>query len=143
MVNPSKAYFLVNNSVAIEDGTMQQQSGGSFTNANMTNQAALVMDGFDGSAVAIKDRAGAFLPDGGGNLKWNEQANTFNGTIGVGAALSTSGTYQVGTNGRVGANVTNVSPNLVFYLISNGNGYVVQEDSGTDIGGQFSAQSGH
>jgi hypothetical protein len=141
MVSPSKAYFLVNNSVAVEDGTMQQQSGGSFTNANMTNQAAFVMDGFDTSG--FKDRVGPFLPDGGGNLKWNQQANAFDGANGIPSTLATSGTYQVGTNGRVNSSVSNVSGNLVFYLISNGNGYIVQEDSGNDIGGQFSAQSGH
>jgi hypothetical protein len=145
MVSPSKAYFLVNNSVAVEDGTIQQQSGGSFTNANMTNQAAFVMDGFD---TGFKDRVGPFLPDGGGNLKWNQQANLFTldntGTgVGVGSTLATSGTYQVGTNGRVTSSVSNVSGNLVFYLISNGNGYMVQEDPTFDIGGQFSAQSGH
>jgi len=137
MVNGSRAYFLVNSTAAIEDGTFSQQQGAPF--AALSSQAAFVMDGFD---VAFKDRVGLFKPTSSG-FNWNQAANSFDTSIFPPVAtltsLPTNGTYQVSANGRVTVTVNNVTPSLVFYLSSANTGFMVEEDA--DIGGAFSQQA--
>lgn len=135
MVNGTRAYFLANETAAVEDGTFSQQQGAPFT--ALSSQAAFVMDGFD---VAFKDRVGLFKPTSGG-FNWNQAANSFDATTGIGSpsTLPTSGTYQVSSNGRVTVTVNNVTPSLVFYLSSANTGFMVQEDA--DIGGSFTQQA--
>src|SRR6202140_1575678 len=132
MVNSSRAYFLVNSATAVEDGTFSLQSGAPFT--ALTAQAAFNMDGFD---TTDKDRVGVFDPTGTG-FKWNQEANAFSGVSTV-STLGTTGTYQVGSNGRVAVVVNGVTSNLVFYLSSPNTGFMVQEDA--NIGGAFSQQA--
>jgi len=55
-------------------------------------------------------------------------------------AVSLNGTYTVNSSGRATASVDTLSPNLVFYLISGTDGYIVQADSATQIAGSFSMQ---
>jgi hypothetical protein len=132
MVNNTRAYFLVNSAAAVEDGTFSLQTGGPFT--ALTAQAAFNMDGFD---TTDKDRIGVFEPTGTG-FKWNQEANAFSGVSAV-STLGTTGTYQVGSNGRVAVVVNGVTNSLVFYLSSPNTGFMVQEDA--NIGGVFSQQA--
>jgi len=135
MVNGTRAYFLADSTLAVEDGTFSLQQGGPFT--ALSSQAAFVMDGFD---VAFKDRVGAFKPTAT-SFKWNQAANSFDATTGIGSpsTLPTSGTYQVSSNGRVTVTVNNVDNSIVFYLSSDSTGFMVQEDA--DIGGAFAKQA--
>ncbi|HEX9111278.1 MAG TPA: hypothetical protein VF845_07350 [Terriglobales bacterium] len=137
MVNGTRAYFLADSTAAVEDGTFSLQQGAPFS--ALGSQAAFFMDGFD---VTFKDRVGAFQPTSSG-FKWNQAANAFNDTIGVGTLTNTAtnGTAQVGSNGRVTVTVNGVTNtnSLVFYLSSPGTGFMVQEDA--DIGGAFSQQA--
>jgi len=133
-LNGTRAYFLVNSTLAVEDGTFSQQQGAPFT--ALSSQAAFVMDGFD---VAYKDRVGAFKPTSSG-FNWNQAANSFDVNLGGNpSALGTTGTYQVSSNGRVTVSVNKVTPSLVFYLSSANTGFMVEEDA--DIGGFFSQQA--
>jgi hypothetical protein len=134
-LNGTRAYFLADSTLAVEDGTFSRQQGAPFT--ALTSQAAFVMDGFD---VAFKDRVGLFKPTNGG-FNWNQSANSFDATTGIGnpSTLPTSGTYQVSSNGRVTVTVNGVTSSLVFYLSSANTGFMVQEDA--DIGGAFTQQA--
>jgi len=136
MLNGSYAYFLADNTAAVEDGTFSLQQGAPFT--ALSSQAAFVMDGFD---VSFKDRVGVFQPTSGG-FNWNQAANAFSPTLGAftPSATGTNGTYTVSANGRVAVVVNNVTPTLVFYLSSASTGFMVQED-GADIGGVFAQQA--
>lgn len=134
MVSGSRAYFLANEAAAVEDGTFSVQTGAPFT--TLSNQAAFVMDGFD---TAFKDRVGLFKPTASG-FSWNQAANSFDVNLGGNpSATSTTGTYQIDSNGRATVTVNNVSSSLVFYLSSANSGYMVQEDA--DIGGSFTQQA--
>jgi hypothetical protein len=136
MVNPTNAYFLVNSTAAVEDGRFTVQVPPPLNVA--APQAAFVMDGFD---VAYKDRVGAFGPLNGSNFRWNQAANSFDPTTGLGTltTLGTNGIYQTSSNGRATVTVNGVTSSLVFYFSSNGSGFMVQEDA--DIGGEFTAQA--
>jgi hypothetical protein len=141
MVNGTYAYFLANNTAAVEDGTFSLQQGGPFT--TLSNQAAFVMDGVD---TSFKDRVGGFQPTSGG-FNWNQAANAFDPTLGVftPTITGTNGTYTVSANGRVaavvnGVTLNGVTPGVVFYLSSPSTGFMVQEDS-ADIGGAFAQQA--
>ncbi len=134
MVDGTRAYFLANNTAAVEDGTFSQQTGGPFT--ALSSQAAFVMDGFD---IAYKDRVGVFKPTTSG-FNWNQAANSFSASPGgLLTATATNGTYQVSSNGRVTVTVNNVDNSIVFYLSSANSGFMVQEDA--DIGGAFTVQA--
>jgi len=135
MVNGTRAYSLVDSTLAVEDGTFSLQQGAPFT--ALSSQAAFVMDGFD---TAFKDRVGAFKPTAT-SFNWNQAANSFDATTGTGnpSTLPTSGTYQVSSNGRVTVTVNNVDNSIVFYLSSDSTGFMVQEDA--DIGGAFAKQA--
>jgi hypothetical protein len=134
MLNGTSAYFLADNTAAVEDGTFSQQTGGPFT--ALTSQTAFVMDGID---VAYKDRVGLFKPTAT-SFNWNQATNSFDpNLLGNPSALGTNGTYTVSSNGRVAVNVNGVTPSLVFYLSSANSGFMVQEDA--DIGGSFTVQA--
>jgi hypothetical protein len=51
-----------------------------------------------------------------------------------------TGTYTVGSNGRVTSTVNGLSNNLVFYLVSGSKAYVLQNDTGVSIGGTMTKQ---
>ncbi len=137
LVNGTRAYFLVNSSAAVEDGTFTVQQGAPFSTIGA--QAAFVMDGFD---TAYKDRTGAFQPTTGNNFNWDQSSNSFDTTLGgTPSSLGTNGSFQVSSNGRVVVTVNNVtnSQALILYLSSPSSGVMVQEDA--DIGGSFSTQA--
>jgi hypothetical protein len=135
LVSPSRAFFLINSSSRVEDGTLDQRQGTSFSNTSLKGQYAIVMDGFDSQSLV--DRVGTLKADGGGNLTLNEVVNR-QGTISVPGFLP--GTYSADANGRVAATVNNLSSGLVFYLISPSKAYVLQGDANTEISGQLAIQ---
>jgi hypothetical protein len=124
------AYFLANDTLAVEDGTFSLQSSPS-----LSGQAAFVMDGFD---TTLKDRVGDFETTSSSAFNWNETANAFSGA-GVVTSTGTTGTYTSSTNGRVAVVVNGVTTTAVFYLSSANTGFMVQEDA--NIGGAFTLQA--
>lgn len=138
MVSPTRAYFLANETAAVEDGTFSLQTGAPFT--ALSNQSAFFMDGFD---TAYKDRVGLFKATTAGAFNWNQAANSFDTSVFPPVATlsssGTNGTYQIASNGRVTVSVNGVTSSLVFYLSSANTGFMVQEDA--DIGGSFSQQA--
>lgn len=143
LVSPSRAYFLINDPVNIEDGTLDQQTG-AFSNGTMSGQYGLLMDGIDTTAqFPYRDRVGTWTPSGSGAVSTNYVASGFATSPPGGSAnpVSSSGTYSVAGNGRATASINNLSNNLIFYLSSNNSGYMLQADAGVDIGGTFSQQT--
>jgi hypothetical protein len=146
MVSPARGFFLVttttNGTLVIEDGTLDLQSG-SFSSATMNGQFAFMMDGFDATPQLL-DRLGTLQWDGNGKLILNEVANSSAVALntGVGAASPgvLSGSYSVTSNGRAVGNIKALSSNLVFYLISGSDAYVLQNDTGVEINGMISLQ---
>jgi hypothetical protein len=139
MVSGARGFFLVSNDTSrVEDGTLEQQSASTFAGSDFNGQSAFIMGGYLSGSSPL-DRTGTLTSDGNGNLGWAEVVNT-GGTINVPGCLS--GTYTVGTNGRVAASVSNLSGNLVFYMVSPSKAYLLQGDPSTQIGGGSSIQTG-
>ena len=134
MVSPSRGFFLVDDPATVQDGTLDLQTASSFSNSTMSGQYALVMDGFD---QAPKDRVGTLQWNGSGKL-------TLNAFVNAGGLISfpvlISGNYAVSGNGRAGGSLSGLSSNLVFYLISGTDAYVIQNDPAVQISGSMSKQ---
>jgi hypothetical protein len=144
MVSPSRAFFLVAATNKVEDGTldMQQQNTFSTTDLNSQFAYAIVMDGFNTSNLLT--RVGTLLADGKGNLNLVEEANSFvpgnlPGLINDPGTLP--GTYQVRNDGRVTAAVSTLSSNLILYMVSPGQAYILQNDPNVEISGQIALQT--
>jgi hypothetical protein len=143
LVSPSRAFLLVSDSTKVEDGTVDLQSSSSFTNSNLSGQYGLVMDGITTNNYLT--RVGTFVPDGKGNLTLNELVNAF--TTSAGASFnnpSLTGTCSVGSNGRVAATIpVSGSPNidLVLYMVSPNQAYILQGDTGFEVSGSVALQS--
>jgi hypothetical protein len=142
MVSPSRAFFLINDANKVEDGTIDLQQQNSFAASDVKGQYALVMDGYNSSNFLT--RAGTLISDGNGNLQLNEEANSFvpgslPGLINDPPTLP--GNYTVGSNGRVAATISSVSSNLVFYLVSPSQAYILQNDPATEISGTIQLQT--
>jgi hypothetical protein len=138
LVSASRGFFLDSTAAntSVEDGTLEAQVGSSFTASNFTGQSAFVMGG--STSQAPLDRTGTLSADGKGNLGWAEVANS-GGSINTPGCLS--GTYTVATNGRVLASINNLSPNMVFYLVSPSKSYVLQGDASTEMFGGTTLQA--
>jgi hypothetical protein len=137
MASPTQAFFLTNDSTLQEDGVATAQQVSSLSTATLNGQFGLVMGGYN--AAGAFDRVGTLHWDGRGNLSLNEFANSAGSSQTPGLL---SGTYTVatGANGRVTGSVNSVSNNFVFYMISNTDAYVLQNDSSTEISGVMSQQ---
>jgi hypothetical protein len=135
MVNPARGLFLVNDANTVQDGSLDLQQASTFSNSTMNGQFALIMDGFDNGIA--KDRVGTLQWDGNGKLTLNEFTNA-GGSINF--PLILSGNYAVSGNGRAGGSISNLSSNLIFYLISGSDAYVVQNDPNVEINGTISKQ---
>jgi hypothetical protein len=135
LVSPRRVFLLVNNGGRVEDGTMDRQSLPSFSNGSMTGQFGFLMHGFDANDNV--DRDGVMQADGAGALSVLEVVNR-TGVVNQPGTLS--GTYVVSSGGRVTASVNNFSSNLVIYLSSSTQGYVLQGDSATEISGTITHQ---
>jgi hypothetical protein len=129
LISPTRAYFLVNDTTAVEDGSVDQQSTTSFSNSTFNGQYAFVMGGI--VAGIPVDRTGPILADGNGNLGWGEQVNSG----GIAANVCLSGTYSAAPNGRVAASVSPVSNNIILYLVSPNAAYTIQGDAETQVPG--------
>ena len=141
MVSPSRAFFLIDSTSKVEDGTVDLQQQGSFAAADVKGQYALVMDGYN--PTNLLTRIGTLISDGNGNLQLNEEANSFDGTLPalINDPGTLSGNYTVDGNGRVAAAVNTVSSNLVMYMVSPGQGYILQNDPGVEISGKVTLQT--
>ena len=142
MVSPARAFSITasdnSDSSLTLDGTDDLQQTTPFSNSSINGQFGLVMQGFN--PTVFIDRVGTLQWDGNGNLKLNELVND-SGTINTPGFLT--GTYSVASNGRaVGTiNSLSVNPNdLVFYMISDTSGYVLQEDQNTELSGTVEQQ---
>ncbi len=142
MVNPSTAFFVTasdpTDASLTEAGTANLQQTSAFSNSSIDGQFAFMMDGFNPSALV--DRVATLQWDGKGNLSLNEFVND-SGTGNAPGVLT--GTYSVAANGRATGTINSLSANsndLVFYMISNTSGYVLQEDSATELIGRISQQ---
>jgi len=135
MVSPTRGLFLVNDPNTVQDGSLDLQQVSTFSNSTMKGQFAFVMNGFD--AGGAKDRVGTLQWDGSGGLVLNEFTNAA-GVINVPVILS--GNYAVSGNGRTGASIGSLSNNLIFYLVSANDAYIVQADSGVALNGTISKQ---
>jgi hypothetical protein len=142
MVSPSRAFSITASDTSdisiTQDGTDDLQQATRFSNSSIKGQFALVMHGFNSSVFL--DRIGTLQWDGNGNLILNELVNN-SGTVSTPGALT--GTYSVAANGRVTGTINSLSVNpndLVFYMISNSSGNVLQEDAGTEISGTTELQ---
>ena len=56
------------------------------------------------------------------------------------SSATLSGNYAVSGNGRTGASISNLSSNLIFYLVSGNDAYVVQTDPNVELNGTISKQ---
>jgi hypothetical protein len=140
MVSPSRGFLLINATNKVEDGILDLQQTSAFSNSTMNGQFALTMDGFDLNTQAFLDRVGTLQWDGNGNLILNEAANS---GAGAQTGIILSGTYSVSSNGRTTGTISNLSltrNDLIFYLISGNDAYVLENDAGTEISGTISKQ---
>ena len=137
MASPSQAFFLTNDATIEEDGVAKAQQVASLSNSTLNGQFGLVMGGYNPAGAF--DRVGTLHWDGKGNLSLNEFANSagFSQTPGL---LSGSYSVATGTNGRVTGSINTVSNSFVFYMISSSEGYILQNDSNTEISGDMSQQ---
>ncbi len=135
MVSPSRAFFLVDDSAKVEDGTADLQTGTTFANSTVNGQFGVLMDGLQSGTTV--DLIGTLQLDGAGALTLSE----FESDNGSGATPPLrSGTYSVASTGRTTASITGISSNFVIYLISGSDGYILQNDADTEIDGVISKQ---
>jgi hypothetical protein len=144
MVNSGRGFFLINDPTKEEDGTIDQQQNMTFANGSLSGQYAFGNDGFFfQSSFPFLTRVGTFIPDGNGNVKLNEVTNNFDISQGasVGSAV-VAGTYTVAAPGRATVTLAGSQGNidLVLYMQSPSAAYVIQNDSGTEIGGKMAIQ---
>jgi hypothetical protein len=144
MVSPSRAFFFFAANNKVEDGTIDMQQQNTFATGDLNSQFgyALIMDGFNTSNLLT--RVGTLQADGNGNLALNEEANSFvpgslPGLINDPGTLP--GTYQVRSDGRVSAAISTVSSNLILYMVSPGEAYILQNDPNVELSGQISLQT--
>jgi hypothetical protein len=139
LASPSTAFFVTasdtSDSSLTEDGEADLQQTSAFSTSSINGQFALVMHGI--ASGVFLDRIGALKWDGAGNLTLNEFAND-GGTGNSPGPLT--GTYSVAANGRAVGTITSLSNDLVFYMISNTDGFVLQEDSGAELMGRATQQ---
>jgi hypothetical protein len=142
MVSSTRGFFLVSDPAKIEDGTIDAQQSGSFSVSTLKGQYAYLNGGFDFTPEALT-RVGTFIPDGNGKVNLNEVVNAF--TPATGAIVNNPvvpGTYAVDATGRATSTLTGSTNNidLVFYMVSPGQAYVLQNDANVEISGKTTLQ---
>jgi hypothetical protein len=136
MISPTRAFFLVDDPSKVEDGSLDAQQG-TFSNSTLTGQFAFLMHGFTATPDTF-DRVGTLRPDGTGNMNLAYFLNvSFTPSV---TPVTLSGTYTMGSSGRGTGTVSTLSNNLVFYLISGNDGYILQNDTGAAINGNMTKQ---
>jgi hypothetical protein len=144
-VSSSVAFFVTAtdplDSSNVELGTATLQSSASFANGSLKGQYAFRMDGFDTTGGVFVDRVGWLDWTGSSGVSLSEVVND-SGSGGQTSGTLT-GTYTVAANGRATASITNFSQNandLIIYLVSGSEGYLLQSDAGLEIGGKMNLQ---
>jgi hypothetical protein len=137
MVSPSRAFSLTASSSEVEDGTVDLQTG-TFSNSTLNGTYAFNLTGLDGTSSLLTN-------DFVGTLKWDGTSaitgrNVLNLNGAPGQPTNTSGTYTVSSNGRVLASINGISNNVVFYMISPTDAYLVQNDANVELHGAMSKQ---
>jgi hypothetical protein len=140
MINPSRAFFLNNDSTIIEDGTADLQTASAFSASSLKGQFALVMDGIDLTPGEALARVGTLQFDGSSKLVLIELANASGTGSGAQSPGALSGTYSVASNGRVTGTLSGSTLNLVMYAVSGSNAYALQTDVGTNTSGTVELQ---
>ncbi len=135
LVSTGRAFFLFDDITKTEDGTMDAQSSSSFATTDLSGQFAMLMGGYD--ATDFVDRTGIVQADGKGGLN---TVYLLNRTGVVSSPGCLSGTYTISANGRVVGNVTSLSSNLVLYMVSPNQAYILQGDGGAQIYGGMAVQ---
>lgn len=135
MVSPARGLFLVNDPNTVQEGSLDLQQVATFSNSTMNGQFGFLMDGFDVGPTP-KDRVGTLQWDGSGKLTLNE----FTNTGGTPSSATLSGHYAVSANGRTGGSISNLSSNLIFYLVTGNDAYIVQNDTNVELNGTVSKQ---
>jgi len=135
LVSPSRAFFLVDDPTVVEDGTADMQSSSSFSNSSFNGTYAFVNDGFTNASTSY-DRVGIMTPNGSGNMGLKYALNQ----TGSSSVVTLTGSYSVAANGRATGSVSNLSSNLVFYLVSSSQAYMLQADTGVEIDGTVTQQ---
>lgn len=144
MVSPSRAFFVDAGTSTVEDGTADLQTAQNFALSTFTQQYSLAMDGLDTGAIdgvqQLLSRVGALQFDGNGNLKLSEVANS--SVFGANNPGVLSGTYTVGSNGRIVGTMSNSGGglSLVMYAVSPSQAYVLQTDQSLITSGTIQVQ---
>jgi len=136
MVSPARAFVLVSDPTKVEDGTLDAQTVGAFATSTLTGQYSFFMDGFD--ATSLLDRVGTVQWDGSGKLHLAQIVNRHGNVVPAPEPLS--GTYSITGDGRVVASVSGLSSNLILYLVSGSEGYMLQGDPDTEVDGRMKLQ---
>ncbi len=117
LVSPNRAFFVTMDQWSQAHGALDLQSNVSYSNTTLKGDYAMLVAAdymYDGTCAG-----GQLIMDGAGGLKGTLDVMTGGTTY---PALSLSGTYSVGTDGRATATITNNSNggvmNVVFYLVS-------------------------
>jgi hypothetical protein len=147
LVSPSRAFVLryyPANAGTVEDGTIDQQTGGPFSNASLKGQYAFMMQGSTNIGSNLLSRVGTFIPDGNGHLNINETTNLYTGSFAGSIVTSPiyikGGTYTSASNGRFTSSAPSLSNNLVIYLVSPSKAWILQGDSGVQELGPIEIQ---
>jgi hypothetical protein len=127
---PAYLYLLDNNQAFVlggdasaSSGVVEPQTGGSFTNASFKGN--YLGGSLPLSSPAVINEVALAVPDGNGNLALTWQSS---GPKGLSASGSTTGTYSVGSNGRVTTTAAD-GVTRVFYLISPTNTVLLSGES--------------
>ena len=139
MVSPTRAFALVDDPAKVEDGSVDMQQAITYTNSTLTGQFAFSMHGFTTSPATF-DRNGTLIPNGNGGMTLTYFLN--NTGVVTTTPISLTGTYTStgSVTGRYTGSVNTLSNNLVFYMFSANDGYMLQADTGTEIDGNMTKQ---
>ncbi|HKD01344.1 MAG TPA: hypothetical protein VKB77_02910 [Terriglobales bacterium] len=136
LVNSSHIFLLPSDPTVAVDGTADLQTTSSFSNGTISGQFAFLNDGVQlvSTGNGTVDRVATLQWNGSGGLTLNEFINV-SGSTNVPGFLS--GSYSVGSNGRVTGKISGSlnSVNLVFYMVSGSQGYVLENDPNTAVSG--------
>ena len=140
MVSPSRAFFMSTATSSVEDGTADLQQSQNFSVSTFSQQYSLAMDGVDASTPQLLSRTGTLQFNGAGQLTLNEVVNASASGGGAQSPGILTGTYSVGSNGRITGNLNSGSLDLVMYAVSSSQAYVLQNDQTVVTSGMIRLQ---
>ena len=144
LVNNTRAFFLASDPTSAVDGTADLQNGSGFSNSSVNGQFAFLNDGVQlgGNPLGIVnfyDRVATLQFNGSGGLTFNEFINV-SGNASTPGFLS--GSYSTSSNGRMTGKINGSgnNVNLVFYLVSGQQAYMLQTDADFEVDGMMQLQ---